>query len=49
VIFRVIGVNPLIEAIDGYVHRTWKSMPVDKVVLAGKVVYILRCVNEEDK
>ncbi|KAJ8422697.1 LOW QUALITY PROTEIN: hypothetical protein Cgig2_031931 [Carnegiea gigantea] len=38
----VLGVNPLIEVIDGYVRRIWTGYEIDKVLLIKKGLYLVR-------
>ncbi|KAJ8423455.1 hypothetical protein Cgig2_012912 [Carnegiea gigantea] len=40
VICGVMGPNPPVEVINGYVHRIWANRSIDKVVLARRGVYL---------
>ena len=45
----LVGSNPPIEVIEGYVHRIWATKDIDKVVQARRVVYLVRFNNLQDK
>jgi len=49
VICGVVGSNPPVEVIDGFVHRIWANKDIDKVVMARKGVFLLRFTNVQDK
>ncbi|KAJ8433427.1 hypothetical protein Cgig2_028136 [Carnegiea gigantea] len=49
VIRGVMGANPPLDVIDGYVHRIWKHLALGKVVLAQKGVFMVCFTNEQDK
>lgn len=43
----VIGANPPLHVIDGFVWRIWKAEEIDKVGLARKGVYLVRMKTME--
>ncbi|KAJ8422244.1 hypothetical protein Cgig2_023103 [Carnegiea gigantea] len=45
----IIGSNPPVDVVDGFVHRIWKDLDIDKVVLVRKGVYLVHFNNIEDK
>jgi len=49
VLCGVLGANPPFEVIDGYVHRIWKAMDINKVVMVRKGVFFVRFTNLFDK
>ena len=49
VLFGVMGSNPPFDVIDGFVHRIWKSMDIDKVIIVRKGVFLVRFTNLLDK
>ena len=44
-----MGSNPPFEVMDGFVHRIWKSMDIDKVIMVRKWVFLVRFTNLLDK
>ena len=38
----VIGANPSLHVIDGYVKRIWKDLDVEKVDMVRKGIFIVR-------
>ncbi|KAJ8444078.1 hypothetical protein Cgig2_025079 [Carnegiea gigantea] len=49
VICGVVGANPPVDVIDGFVHRIWENMSIDKALQARKEVLLVRFNNVEDK
>ncbi|KAJ8427758.1 hypothetical protein Cgig2_006426 [Carnegiea gigantea] len=49
VICGVVGANPPLDVGGGFVHRIWKNLAIDKVVLARKGVYLVRFIHAQDK
>ena len=49
VLCSILGVNPLLEVMDGYFRRIWHSMSIDRICLVRKVVYLVRFSNLEDQ
>ncbi|KAJ8433496.1 hypothetical protein Cgig2_018030 [Carnegiea gigantea] len=45
----VLGANPPLAVIDGYVHRIWAGMDIDKVLLVRKGVFLIRFNNMDDR
>ncbi|KAJ8424423.1 hypothetical protein Cgig2_010652 [Carnegiea gigantea] len=45
VLCYVLGANPPIGVIDGFVKRNWKGLEIDKVLLIKKGLYLV-CFNE---
>ena len=45
----VVGSNPLLEVIDGYVHRIWAGMAIDRVLQASKGIFVLRFAKMQDQ
>lgn len=42
VVCYVIGTNPPIQVMDGFIRRVWKAYNVDKVVMVKKGRFIVR-------
>lgn len=38
----IVGVNPQIHVLEGFIRRIWKNLKVDNVVMVKKVVYLVR-------
>ena len=38
----VVGANPPIHVMEGFVRRIWRNMGVEKVVVAAKGVFLVR-------
>ena len=49
VICYVIGANPPLQVIEGFVKRIWKNMSIDKVGLLAKGVFIVRMSSNSDR
>ena len=49
VICGVVGANPPLEVIEGFVGRIWSAKSIDKVVVARKGVFLVRFLNLQDK
>ena len=49
VICWVVGANPLVDVIDGFVHRIWTNMSIDEMLQARKGVFLVRFNDIEDK
>jgi len=45
----VLGANPLLAVIDGYVHRIWQGQDIDKVLMVRKGVFLVRFNNMDDR
>ncbi|KAJ8427589.1 LOW QUALITY PROTEIN: hypothetical protein Cgig2_006653 [Carnegiea gigantea] len=48
VVCCVLGANPLVEVIDGFVRRIWKEYAIDKVMLIKKGLYLVRFLDAQD-
>ncbi|XP_056695032.1 uncharacterized protein [Spinacia oleracea] len=48
IVCYVIGANPPQHVMDGYVHRVWGKMGVDKVSLIGRGIYLVRFLTMEN-
>jgi len=44
-----MGADPPFEVMDGFVHRIWTSMDIDKVLMVRKGVFLVRFNNLLDK
>ena len=44
-----MGADPPFEVMDGFVHRIWKLMDIDKVLMVRKGVFLVRFNNLLDK
>jgi len=44
----VLGANPPLEVIDGFVRRIWKGYEIDKVLLIKKGLYLVRFTELKD-
>ncbi|KAJ8444134.1 hypothetical protein Cgig2_029909 [Carnegiea gigantea] len=44
----VIGVNPPLEVIEGFVRRIWQAFEIDKICLVRKGVFLVRFQNIND-
>ena len=42
IVCYVIGANPPLHVIEGYVKRIWKDLDVEKVGMVRKCVFIVR-------
>lgn len=49
IVCYVLGVNPQISVMEGYVRRMWKNMGVDKVPILARVVFIVRFHTVENR
>ena len=49
IIYGMVGANPTLDVIDGFVRRIWSTRSIDKVVLARKEVFLVRFLNVQDK
>ncbi|KAJ8426043.1 hypothetical protein Cgig2_021401 [Carnegiea gigantea] len=49
VLCSVIGANPLLEVIEGFVRRIWQACEIDKVCLVRKGVFLVRFQNLNDQ
>ena len=49
VVCYVVGANPPINVMEGYVRRIWGGLKVDKVVLVKKGVYLVRFLSMESR
>lgn len=45
----VLGANPPMEVIKGYMHRIWQNFEIDKIVLVRKGIFLVRFKKLEDK
>ncbi|XP_048490011.1 uncharacterized protein LOC125491972 [Beta vulgaris subsp. vulgaris] len=45
----VMGANPLIHVMEGFVHRIWKNIKVDKVAMIHKGVFIVRFSSMDNR
>ncbi|XP_021852705.2 uncharacterized protein [Spinacia oleracea] len=45
----VVGANPPIHVMEGFVRRIWRNMGVDKVVLRAKGVFLVRFTTMEKR
>ena len=48
VLCSVIGANPPLEIIEGFVRRIWQTCEIDKVCFVRKGVYLVRFQNLND-
>ncbi|KAJ8424486.1 hypothetical protein Cgig2_030694 [Carnegiea gigantea] len=49
IICRVLGADPPLRVVEGYVRRIWHQYGIDKVVVATKGIYLVRFTSMEDK
>ncbi|XP_021861971.2 uncharacterized protein [Spinacia oleracea] len=49
VVCYIVGANPPINVMEGFVRRIWGSLKVDKVVLVKKGVYLVRFLSMESR
>lgn len=49
VIYYVVGSNPPIEVMEGFIRRIWKKYNVDKVALIIKGIYIVRFMSMDNR
>jgi len=49
VICGVIGSNPPLDVMDGFVHRIWAGESIDKVLQVRKGVFLVRFHDPQDK
>ena len=49
VLCSVLGANPPLMVIDGFVRRIWGQYEIDKVVAARKGIYLVRFKTMQDK
>ena len=49
VVCFVMGANPLVIVIEGFIKRIWKDLSVNKVGMISKVVFLVRFQNENDR
>jgi len=48
VLCSVIGANPPLEVIEGFVRRIWQAFGIDKICLVRKCVFLIRFQNIND-
>ena len=49
VVCYVMGANPPIHIMEGFVHRIWRNLKVDKVAMIHKGVFIVRFTSMENR
>ena len=49
VICGIVGSNPPVEVVEGFVHCIFSKKSIDKVVLARKGVFLVRFTTMQDK
>ena len=49
VVCFVLGANPPLPVMEGYVNRIWKELSIDKIVMVAKGVYLVRFLQQHDK
>ena len=51
IICYVVGVNPSVQMIHGFLRRAWKAYNVDKVAMIKKVIFLVtfRAMASKDK
>ncbi|KAJ8420630.1 hypothetical protein Cgig2_002710 [Carnegiea gigantea] len=49
VLCSVLGPNPPLEVIEGFIRRIWKAFDIDKICMVRKGVFLLRFNNFNDQ
>ncbi|KAJ8421928.1 hypothetical protein Cgig2_033668 [Carnegiea gigantea] len=49
ILCSVLGANPPLEVMKGYLRRVWKTLDIDKICLVKKGVFIVRFNNLDDQ
>ena len=49
VVCFVLGANPPLHVMEGYVKRIWKDLSIEKIVMVAKGVYLVRFLEQQDR
>jgi len=45
----VLGANPPLKVIEGFVKRIWKTLAIDKICLVKRGVFLVHFTNLDDQ
>lgn len=45
----VLGANPPLSVFEGFIRRIWGEMGIDKIASIGREMFIVRCLNLENR
>ncbi|XP_074320079.1 uncharacterized protein LOC141656886 [Silene latifolia] len=45
----ILGANPPVEVVDGFIRRIWAHLPIDKVFFLPNVVFLVRFTSSQAK
>lgn len=49
IVCYVVGANPLIRIMEGFIRRIWKKLNVEEVVLVKEEIYMVRFMEMDSK